>query len=536
MIKKLLKRRFSKRRELDKQDLKGVPISVYDRRWKILATLCASLLLVSIGNSSLNLALPTIARDLQLSSLQLTWVVDIYPLLFASLLFTTSSVADRYGRKLVMQIGLAVFTLATVFAGFLAETGIQLIISRAIMGVGAAMVMPTTLSIIENVFPREERARAIAIWSGIAGGGIALGSIVSGFLIEHYSWQSVFIFSALIGVIGFTFNQIITPESKDEKHTPVDWLSGIISIIALSGIVYGIIEAPSHGLTNNVVLTSLIIGLTSLGLFIFRQLKIKHPMLDMKLFKIPAFAISALSVTLAFFALMGIFFSMSQLFQLIMGYGPMESSLRLLPVMMLMMLSAPFVPNIVKRFGTRITVTTGLVLVSISFILMSRWPTVPTYLHVLGSMLVMMTGMSLTTTPATNMLMSAIPRNRAGMGSAMNDTTRELGGALGIAVLGSVLGSTYSSKIADAVSSLPQQAQDIASNSLAGALTIAEQGGAMGDILADAAKSAWMTGMSRAMLIAAVIVALAALSAAIWLPHQHEPGEDDEMLPADASV
>lgn len=530
MIKKVLKKRKTKRQELNEQDLQGVPIAVYNRRWKILATLCASLLLVSIGNSSLNLSLPTIARELQLTSLQLTWLVDTYVLVFASLLFTASAVADRYGRKLVMQLGMSIFLVTTVYAGFVADSGAELIAARGIMGIGASMVMPTTLSIIENVFPRKERARAIAIWSGVAGGGIALGSIVTGFLIEHYSWQSVFIFSAAIGSVGFVFNQIVTPNSRDEKQTPVDWLSGLLSIIGLFGLVYGIIEAPTHGLTDATVMGSLAAGVISIGAFIARQLRLKHPMLDMRLFRFPAFSISALSVTLTFFALMGVFFSMSQLFQLIMGYGPMSSSLRMFPIMMLMMLAAPFVPNIVKKFGTRRTVTTGLILVSLSFVLMSRWPTIPTYPHVLGSMLIMMTGMALTMTPATNMLMSAIPRNRAGMGSAMNDTTRQLGGALGIAVLGSVLSSAYSRNIADALSGLPAQVQDTAASSLAGALAIAEQAGPVSAQLTAAAKTAWMSGLSQATLIAAAIVGLAAIIAGAWLPHHHKDGEDDEIL------
>lgn len=512
------------------QDLDGIDPSVYKRRWKTLAVLCLSLLLVSIGNSSLNLALPTLARDLQLTSLQLTWVVDIYVLIFASLMFTASALADRYGRKTVMQIGLSIFLLATLYASLVANSGIELIATRAVMGVGAAMVMPVTLSIIENVFPRAERPRAIAIWSGVAGGGIALGSIITGFLLEHYSWHSLFYFSAVIGCIGVVLNQLLTPNSRDERETPVDLLSGLFSVVGLFGLVYGIIEAPTHGLSDTWVIAALVIGAVGMMAFIVRQLRIKNPMLDLRLFKNRSFSVSALSVTLVFFALMGIFFSMSQLFQLIMGYGAMESSLRMLPIMLIMMLSAPFVPNIVAKFGARRTVVTGLAMVSVSFFAMAQWPTHPSYWHVLGTMMVMMSGMSLTMTPATNMLMSAVPRNRAGMGSAMNNTARELGGALGIAVLGAVLGSVYSNKIAAAVSGLPEKAQDIASNSLAGALSIAEELGAPGKALADAASSAWMQGLSQAMLIAAVIVALAAIAAFLWLPKQIHKDEDDENL------
>lgn len=510
-------------------DMDGIEPSIYNRRWKILATLCASLLLVTIGNSSLNLALPTLARELSLSTLQLTWIVDIYSLVFASLLFTTSAVADRYGRKTIMQAGLFIFLLATVYAGFVATSGIELIIARGVMGIGGAMVMPTTLSIINNVFPRSERAKAIAIWSGLAGGGVALGSIATGFLIEHYSWHSVFIFSAVIGAIGFVFNQVLTPNTRDEHETPVDWLGGVLSAIGLMGLVYGIIESPSHGLVDPSIMASLGVGIFSLILFVLWQLRTKHPMLDMALFKKPAFSISALSVTLVFFALMGIFFSMSQLFQLIMGYGPMESSFRMLPIMMLMMISSPFVPNIVKRFGTRLTVSTGLVLVSFAFIIMSQWPSIPAYWQVLGSSAIMMTGMALTMTPATNMMMSAIPRNRAGMGSAMNDTTRELGGSLGIAVLGAVLSSVYSDKIVSVASSLPEQARVVAESSLAGALAVAHNLGPAGQAFALAAKESWMNGLSQAMIIASAIVAMAAVISAIWLP-KHPQGVDDEML------
>ena len=529
MLNKLFNK-HSHKTEPTTDELDGIDPSIYSRRWQILATLCASLLLVMIGNSSLNLALPTLAEELSLTSVQLTWIVDIYALVFASLLFTASAMADRYGRKTLMQAGLLVFLAGTIYAGFFAQSGMEVIISRGIMGVGAAFVMPTTLSILNNVFPRKQRARAIAVWSGIAGGGVALGSIASGFLLEHYSWESVFIFSTVVGIIGITFNQWLTPNSHDEHHTPIDWLGGALSTVGLLGLVYGIIEAPAHGLMSNDVLIGLAAGVIGLGSFVWWQLRAEHPMLDMKLFSRAAFSVSALSVTLVFFALMGIFFSMSQVFQLIIGYGAFESSLRMLPLMMLMMVASPFVPNIVKKFGTRWTVTTGLVLVTIAFVVMSQWPTIPSYPQIIASMAIMMTGMALTMTPATTMMMSAVPRNRAGMGSAMNDTTRELGGALGVAILGSILGTAYSNKIAESVTQLPTDVQTIAENSLAGALVIAENLGPAGAALVNAAKEAWMGGLSNAMLVAAGIVAVAAIISAIWLPHEHKDGEIDSEL------
>lgn len=514
-----------------KQNLpESIPANVYKKRWGILAILCTSLLVVMLANSSLNLALPSLASELKLDSLQLTWVVDIYSLVFASLLFTTGTLGDRYGRKLIMQTGLFIFLLGTAYAGFFATDGTSLIIARAIMGIGGAMVMPTTLSIVDNIFPRSERPKAIAVWSGIAGGGVALGSILSGFLMEHYSWQATFVFSAAVGVVGFILSQVITPESKDEKQSPVDWLGAVLSTVGLLGIVYAIIEAPSVGLLEEKVLAVLICGIVSLTAFIVWQTKTKSPMLDIKLFKIPAFGVSSLVVTLVFFSLMGIFFSISQLFQLVMGYGAMESSIKMLPIFALMILASPIVPSIVKKIGSRWTVTSGLILICIAFLTMSQWPTQPTYWNIMGSMLVMMLGMALAMTPATNMLMSAVPKNRAGMGSAMNDTTRELGGALGVAVLGSVLSSAYSDKILSATTNLPDQLKATASDSLAVALQIASNMGSVAEGLAMAAKTAWMQGLSSATIVAAIIIACAAIITALFLPHSHKKGDEDDMI------
>jgi MFS family permease len=274
--------------------------TTYNLRWFTLAALCGSLLAVMLANSSLNLALPTMAVDLQLSSLDMTWIVEIYSLVFAGLLFVSGAVGDRYGRTRIMQTGLLLFVLSALFAGFFAASATELIVARALMGVGAAMVMPTTLSIINIVFPAGERSKAIAIWSGVAGAGIMFGSVMSGFLLEHFGWQSPFVFSAVIGVAGLIANRFLTKESRDEHKTPIDWLGGVLSTAGLMGIVYAIMELPTHGLEAG-VLIGLIGGIISLGAFIVWQLKTTHPMLDIRLFKRPAFGVSALAVTLAFF-------------------------------------------------------------------------------------------------------------------------------------------------------------------------------------------------------------------------------------------
>ena len=508
------------------KDLEGIDPKTYARRWWILGTLCLTLLGVMLANSSLNMALPMMAKDLTLSQLDLTWVVNVYTLVFASLLFVAGAVGDRYGRKLAMQIGLAVFTLGSLYAGFLAQTGAELIVSRVVMGIGAAFVMPTTLSIINNTFPKRERARAVAIWGAVAGVGMMFGSIASGILLEHFTWHSLFYFSASIALIGLVANQYLAHESKDEKQTPVDWLGGLLSSLAIFGIVYGVTEAPSVGVTEPAVAASLVGGLVMLTLFVLWERRTKTPMLDMNLFKNRAFAISSLTLTLVFLAMSGVFFSMSQLMQLVMGYTPLESSLRTIPLMLPMMFLSPLVPTIVKKIGARTSIGVGLLLTSTAFVIMSTWTVDLTYAFLAMTMLIMMLGITLAMTPGTNILMASVPRNRSGMGSAMNDTTRELGGALGVAVLGAVLSASYEKEIAATAAKFPGAVGEALQSSLAVAMQVADKLGPMTQQVIDAAQTAFMTGVSHSALIAAVIIFVAALIAFFGLP-KHTAKDSD---------
>lgn len=508
------------------KDLEGIDPKTYARRWWILGTLCLTLLGVMLANSSLNMALPMMAKDLTLSQLDLTWVVNVYTLVFASLLFVAGAVGDRYGRKLAMQIGLAVFTLGSLYAGFLAQTGAELIVSRVVMGIGAAFVMPTTLSIINNTFPKRERARAVAIWGAVAGVGMMFGSVVSGVLLEHFTWHSLFYFSASIAIIGLVANQYLAHESKDEKQTPVDWLGGVLSSLAIFGIVYGVTEAPSVGVTEPAVAASLVGGLLMLALFVLWERRTKTPMLDMNLFKNRAFAISSLTLTLVFLAMSGVFFSMSQLMQLVMGYTPLESSLRTIPLMLPMMFLSPLVPTIVKKIGARTSIGVGLLLTSTAFVIMSTWTVDLTYAFLAMTMLIMMLGITLAMTPGTNILMASVPRNRSGMGSAMNDTTRELGGALGVAVLGAVLSASYEKEIAATAAKFPGAVGEALQSSLAVAMQVADKLGPMAQQVIDAAQTAFMTGVSHSALIAAVIIFVAALIAFFGLP-KHTAKDSD---------
>ncbi len=474
----------------------------------------------------MNMALPAMSTDLGLTQATLTWVVNIYTLVFASLLFISGAVGDRYGRKLVMQIGLGIFTAGALYAGIFAQTGPELIISRVVMGIGGAFVMPTTLSIINNTFPKKERARAVAIWGAVAGVGMMLGSIISGILLEHFTWHSLFYFSGAVAILGFIANQVLAHESKDEEETPVDWLGGVFSTIAIFGLVYGITEAPNEGITYPLVLAGLIGGAIALVAFIWWELKTKTPMLDMKLFKNRAFTISSIVITLVFFAMAGVMFSMSQLLQLVLGYSPLEASLHMIPIMLPMMFVSPIVPSIVKKIGARLTLTIGLILVTIAFIIMSGWTAELTYLHLFATMFMMMLGISLAMTPSTNILISSVPRNRSGMGSAMNDTTREFGAALGVGVLGAILGAVYQSSIAETAKQFTGQVREGLESSLAVAVQIAQSLGDAADSITKAAYEAFMNGITNAASIAAIVIALAAVLAFVGLP-RHTSKDDD---------
>ena len=281
------------------------------RRWAILAVLCTSLLLVMLGNTALNLALPSIAADLGLSSSAQQWVVDAYSLVFAGLLFTTSSLGDRFGRKGVMQVGLLLFTLATGFAAFFASSGGALIGARAVMGLSAAMVMPSTLSILTNVFPAGERARAIAIWTAVSGGGAAIGMMISGFMLEHWSWHSVFLLNLPVAAVALIAGAVLVPTSRDPEQPRLDFLGAILSTAGIATLVYGLIEAPTHGWTSGSTLGVLAAGLVLIGAFALWELHTADPMLDVRLLRKPSFGVSSLALTLVFFALMGVFFSIT---------------------------------------------------------------------------------------------------------------------------------------------------------------------------------------------------------------------------------
>jgi EmrB/QacA subfamily drug resistance transporter len=491
---------------------------VYARRWLTLAVLCLSLMVVIIGNTSLNVALPTLAAELDASTSQLQWMVDAYALVFAGLLFTAGTLGDRYGRKGALQAGLVVFLIGAAFAS-VADTAGAVIAARAVMGVAAAFVMPSTLSILTNVFPAEERAKAIAIWAGISGGGAALGPIASGWLLEHFYWGSVFLVNVPFVLAAIVGGLVLVPKSKDPSEHPLDVPGALLSIVGLSALVYAIIEAPHRGWLSGETLGTFALAGAAIVAFGVREKRARFPMLDLSLFRDRRFSVASAGITLTFFAMFGTFFLMAQYLQMVLGYTPLESGLFQLPFAFIMMLVAPRVPKLVARFGAARVVPLGLAVTALGLFAFSTIQVDSSLAIVYLSVLPLGLGMAITMTPLTTLIMSSVPLGRAGVGSAMNDTTRELGGALGVAVLGSVVTSQYTSGLTGIIGQLPEQARAVADSGLAGALAVAGGvGGTQGELLATAAKEAFVDGLNLAAGIGSVVVFIAAFVAWRLLP------------------
>jgi EmrB/QacA subfamily drug resistance transporter len=505
----------------------GIDPTIYARRWKTLVVLCTSLLIVIIGNTSLNVAIPTLGEELDASISSLQWMVDSYALVFAGLLFTAGTLGDRFGRKGALQGGLVIFLIGAMVAS-VAETSGTVIAGRAIMGVAAAFVMPSTLSILTNVFPAHERPKAIAMWAGISGGGAALGPIASGFILEHFHWGWVFRINVPIIIVALVAGAIVVPKSKDPEEQPLDLPGAALSILGLGSLVYAIIEGPLKGWMSVETLGVFAFSAVMLGLFVLRELRTDHPMLDLRLFKDRRFSVASGGMTLTFFAMFGTFFLVAQYFQLVLGYSPLKSGLLQLPMAMVMMAVAPQAPKLVARFGAARVVPVGLTFTAIGLFVFSAMQVDSPLAFIYVSIIPLALGMALTMTPLTTLIMTSVPLNRAGVGSAMNDTTRELGGALGVAILGSVVTSVYASDIADMAARVPEgQARVAVESGLTGATKFAATAPpALQDLAAqalDASKHAFVNGMSLAAIVGAVIVVAAAVMSYRLLPHDDQP-------------
>jgi EmrB/QacA subfamily drug resistance transporter len=491
------------------------------RRWWSLAVLCMTLLVIGLDNTILNVALPSLVNDLGATTSQLQWIVDGYTLVFAGLLLTAGSLGDRFGRRGALSIGLVVFGIGSA-ASAMAGGANMLIFTRAFMGIGGALIMPATLSLLTNIFTDpKERARAIGAWAAVAGAGSAFGPLIGGFLLEHFWWGSVFLINVPVVIVALVAGRLLLPTSKDPSAPRLDPFGAILSMVGLVALLFGIIEAPSKGWSDPLVIGGLVLGVVTLVGFILWELHTDHPMLDVRFFQNRRFTAANGAITLTFFAMFGVSFLATQYLQSVLGYSPLEAGVRMLPMPLTMLVIAPLSPRIVEKVGTKLVVGTGLTLAAIGTGLLSFVPVMDGYPNVIAGMMIMAAGMGLVMAPATESIMGSLPPAKAGVGSAMNDTTRQMGGALGVAIIGSVLASAYRPGVSSALNAVgaPQDVIDIAQESITGAMHAADQlPTALGDAVRTAAATEFVSAFHSAVLVGAVVLLVAAGIVFKWLP------------------
>jgi EmrB/QacA subfamily drug resistance transporter len=486
------------------------------RRWWILAVLCFSLLVIVLDNTILNVAIPTIVRDLDATNSQLQWMVDAYTLVFAGLLLTAGSLGDRFGRRGALQIGLVLFGLGSLASAF-ATTSEQLIATRAFMGIGGALIMPATLSIITNVFEPGERGKAIGVWAATAGLAGVLGPLTGGFLLEHFYWGSIFLVNVPIVVIGLLAGVFLIPTSKDPSAPRLDPLGALLSIVGLTVLLYGVIEAPQHGWTDPTILGCIVAGVVVLGGFLLWESRSDHPMLDVHFFRNPRFTAASLGIMMVFFAMFGSTFLLTQYFQFVLGYTPLETGIRFLPIAACMLVLSPLSDRFVQKVGTKLVVGVGLLMVTAGLVSWTSLSATSAYWpDIVWRLALMASGMALTMAPATDSIMGSLPLGKAGVGSAVNDTTRQVGGALGVAVIGSVLASIYGSQVGEFLHGKPVSSGTAAE--LRQSLGLALVVGKRVPGLATTGVDAFVDGMHAGVLVAAGVALVGAVIAFAFLP------------------
>jgi EmrB/QacA subfamily drug resistance transporter len=511
--------------------------TVHRRRWLILGVLSVSVFLVVVDNTIVNVALPTLNRELGASVSELQWIVDAYSLVFAGLLLAAGGLGDRFGRKGAMQIGLVIFGITSAFGAFAANSS-QLILARGAMGVGAALVFPATLAILTNVFTEpSERAKAIGAWSAVSGLAVAFGPVTGGFLLEHFWWGSVFLVNVPIVIVALVAGMVLLPSSRDPEASRFDALGMVLSIGAVGLLVFTVIEGPHAGWTSARTLLGFAGAALLLAGFVVRELRTPHPILDVRVFRIARFSAAAGAISVAFFALFGFIFMATQYFQFVKGYSTLSAGLHTLPFAVFSGITAPIAARLALRYGPRPVVSGGLLLMTGGLVVASTLDAGSAYWGpVILSMALLATGLSLVIAPATDTVMGSLPREKAGAGAAVNDTTRELGGTLGVAVVGSVFASVYGPRIADFLAQFPVPAEAVAAarESVAAAFAVTAQ--APQEVQASfaaAASSAFMDGMALGCLVAAGITFVGAIAAALLLPSARPA---HEAVPVDLPV
>lgn len=503
----------------------GPTLPVFERRWRILAVLCVPLVLVVAANSGLNVALPALARQIGATQTQLQWIVDAYALVFAGIVLPAGAVGDRFGRRRTLLTGLAVFAVGALAAP-LAAAPTAVIAARAVMGVGAALVMPATLSILTTVFPPAERGRAIGVWAGFAGAGAIAGPVASGLLLEWFSWGSVFLINVPIVGLAAAGTLWLVPRSRDPSRRRLDLIGGGMSVVALTGMVFAIIEGPERGWTDPATLAALAAGVAFVLAFARWELHVDQPMIELSWFADRRFSVGAGTITLAFVAGIGFGFLLPQYLQFVLGYSPLQAGLASVPFAAGMLLAAPRSDGLVQRFGHATAVSVGLAAMAAGLAYLAAVSTTHASFAIqVPGLFTVGAAMGMATAPSTAMILSALPADRAGVGSAVNDTTRELGIAFGVAIIGSVLSAVYRARLA--TDHLPDRVADAARESVGAALELAQHADDAGPVgaLADAARGAFTTGYRTSLLTAAFLAVGAAVGVLALAPEQAQPRE-----------
>ncbi|EID08754.1 major facilitator superfamily transporter [Mycobacterium xenopi RIVM700367] len=492
------------------------------RIWTMVVA-CLGVSLVIASMVALNTALGDIAVATSAAQSQLTWIVDGYTVTLACLLLPAGAIGDRYGRRGALLAGLAIFAIASVVPTVFASP-LPIIVARAVAGAGAAFIMPATLSLLTAAHHNDERMKAVGIWAGVAGCGAVIGMLGSGALLYFWPWQSIFwafaAGAALIFVLACTVSS-----SRDPQAAPLDWPGAVLIGIAVAVFVFGVIQAPARGWSDPLICGSLGAGVVLAAIFGFVEVRCRHPLLDVRLFGKPDFATGAATITVFFMAMFGFFYAMMQYVQLVMGYSPIKTALAFSPLMLPMLTFSVLSQWYVPRLGLRLVVFTGLLLISAGFLWTRVLEIDSPYWDMVWPLLVISSGIGFCTAPTTSAIMAAVPDEKQGVASAVNDTTREVGAALGIALTGSILAARYGHLVASHLAAFPEPLRGPASHSLAQALEISRNLGAQGLQLTELSRSAFLQAMESSFLVLAAIIALAAVLIGLWAP-----GRDGQQL------
>jgi DHA2 family multidrug resistance protein-like MFS transporter len=489
---------------------------------------------VVVDNTIVNVALPTISKDLTATTSQLQWVVDAYTLVFAGLLLLGGHLGDRFGRRRMLQLGIAAFAVTSLVASFASSAG-ELIAGRAFMGASAALIYPATLALLSSTFTdRKERAGAIGIWSGVTGLGVALGPVSGGLLLEHFSWGSVLWVNVPVAVIALVAGLRLLPESRDSAPGRFDPVGAFGSIVGIGLLVWTTIEAPTHHWLSAATIGGYAAALVALAAFVLWELRRPDPLLDMRLFRNPRFTAASGAIALAFFGLFGFIFLITQYFQVVRDYSTLRAGVATLPFALVTAAVSPLAIVVMNRIGTKVVVTAGLLTMSTGFVVASTTSLDSAYWgRIVISMVLMATGLALSVSPATEAIMGSLPVSQAGAGSAVNDTVREVGGTLGVAVVGSALSTVYGPRVVDGLGALhlPSAAVSRASESVVGGMHVALSlpGSAAGQA-AQVVRQSFLDGVVAGSLVSAGACFVAAMAALLFLPARHAgSGPDQEV-------